>query len=524
MSAVLTVAVAIVAIMSVAAWGNTAAKTAGTYRCAYSNTITTWDPSASFSTETSYLANMYEPLIWATYPGYKKQYVPCLATSWTKSKNGLVWTFNLRKGVTFHDGTKFTSAAVKYSLNRTKNTPAGAGYLLAPIKSITPMGLYKVKITLSYAAGLERILSANYGMWMFSPKTSTWKNWDSTPKEDGTGPWVLTSYKANDTITFKRYAKYWGGWNSHQFNNVVVKIVADATTQQQMLTSGAIDYQTVVNRDQVKSLSKNKNINVYKIKTWYNYLMFFNTKRAPLNKVAVRQALSYAVPYKDIITVGAGGYGVQSRGPVPTGLWPNGKAKLPQYTYNLKKADQMLTAAGYPKSKRGSIKLTLTYAAENTLEKAFCPLIKESFQKLGVKVTISALLWNTQYAKGIGSAANRQDLFVVLWWPTPDGYDNLTSLFQTEKTAAWNFAYWYNKAYDKLTAKAYKLNATNPAGAQALFTTAQKQLITQAPAAYLFDSMTVVAALKNIKFVYKGGLGAGNANYSMVQFWYYATK
>jgi peptide/nickel transport system substrate-binding protein len=292
-----------------------------------------------------------------------------------------------------------------------------------------------------------------------------------------------------------------------------------------MLTSGAVDYQTVVNRDQVKSLSKNKNVKVYKIKTWYNYLMFFNTQKAPLNKVAVRQALSYAVPYKDVIKIGAGGYAVQSRGPVPMGLWPNGtKTKLPQYSYNLKKADQMLTAAGYPKSKRGSIKMTLTYAAENTLEKAFCPLIKESFKKLGISVSVSALLWNSQYAKAVGPASNRQDLFVILWWPTPDGYDNLTSLFQTEKTPAWNFAYWYNKAYDNLVLKAYKLNATNPKAAQALFTTAQKTNISQAPAAYLFDSMTIVAALKNIKFVYKGGLGAGNANYPMVQFWYYTGK
>ena len=447
LSAALVVAIAVVATMSVAAWGSKStakASGAGVYSVALTSTVTTWDPSASFSTEATYMANMYEPLIYTAEPGNKKHYIPCLATSWTKSKNGLVWIFNLRHGVTFHDGTPFNSAAVKYSLLRTKATTGGAGYLLAPIKSITPMGTYQVKITLSYAAGLERILGANYGMWMFSPKTASIKNWDSTPKEDGTGPWVLKSYKAGDSLLFERYAKYWGGWKSNQFNDVAVQIVADATTQQQMLTSGSVDFMDMVNPDQVKSLSKNKNVKVYKILTWDNYLMFFNTQRAPLNNVAVRQALSYAVPYKDIITIGMSGYASQARGPVPVGLWPNDTGKkLPQYTYNLTKADKMLTAAGYPKAKRGKIKLTMTYASENTAEKAFTPLIKASFKKIGISVDPTPLLWNTQYAKGIGSAANRQDLFVVLWWPTPDGYDNLTTLFQTEKKPAWNFAYWY---------------------------------------------------------------------------------
>jgi len=524
LSAIFVVAIAIVAIMSVAAWGSKSkatASSAGTFRGDYTATVTTWDPSASFSTEVAYMANMYEPLLYSAAPGSIKEFWPGLATSWSRTKDGLHWTFNLRKKVTFHDGTAFTAAAVKYSLERTKKLNFAPAYLLAPIKKIVILNKYKVRFDLSYAAGLDRILAGSSAAWIFSPKTATWKNWDSSAKEDGTGPWVLTSYKPNDTIKFKRYAKWWGGWKKSQFSNIVVKIVSDGTTQQQDLTSGGTDYQTMVNRDQVKTLKKNKNVHVYVVKTWYNYIMAFNCKRAPLSNVAVRKALSYAVPYKSIITVGAGGYATQAKGPVPVGLWPNAKGKLPQYTYDLKKADKMLTAAGYPKAKRGKFNLKLTYAAENTFEKAFVPLIKGSFKKLGIKVTVNALLWNQQYSNAIGSPSKRQDLFVVLWWPTlPDGHDNLISLFQSEKTAAWNFSYWYNKTYDKTLAKAYKLSATSTKSSQKAYTTAMTQLVTQAPAAYLFDSKTVVAYLKNIKIAW----GAGNANYPTVLFWKYVGK
>ncbi len=66
------------------------------------------------------MANLYEPLIYANPPGSAEPFSPALATSWEVSKDGLEWTFHLRQGVTFHDGTPFNAAAVKYSIDRTQ--------------------------------------------------------------------------------------------------------------------------------------------------------------------------------------------------------------------------------------------------------------------------------------------------------------------------------------------------------------------------------------------------------------------
>jgi peptide/nickel transport system substrate-binding protein len=490
-------------------------------RLAYTSTVTTWDPSVSFSTEVVYMANVYEPLMYANPPGSAEPFTPALATSWEVSKDGLEWTFHLRQGVTFHDGTPFNAAAVKYSIDRTKKINLGAAYLWAPVKEVQVVDDSTVKIILSYPVALDRIAAASSGSWIFSPATASKSSkWWDAGHEDGTGPWILQSYKPNQELVLVRNTKWWGTWNDNQYQKVVVEVISEAGTQQQELQAGQIDFAGLVARDQVSALQSDPNIDVVKGPSWDTYLMFFNTQHKPLDNMKVRQALSYAVPYQDIITVGANGLGTQAKGPVPVGLWPNAQGNVPQYTTDLAKAKQLLAEAGYA---NGGFTLNLTYASENVLEGAFAPLIKESFAKIGVKVNIQKLLWNQQWAKAKGPAAQRQDMLCLLWWPSlPDGYDNLNSMFRPEATPAWNLAYWYNSEFDKMLTEAYKFSAV-PTGleqSQQLYNQAQSMLVDQAPAAYLFDAQYVVAKLKTIKL----DSMAMNANYPQVLFWTHVTR
>jgi peptide/nickel transport system substrate-binding protein len=515
-------AAALLAVTAVAGCGGSSgggtaaspAAKADIFRAAYSSTVTTWDPSASFSTEVVYLANLYEPLIYANPPGSAEPFSPALSTSWEVSDDGLEWTFKLREGVTFHDGTPFTAEAVKYSIDRTKKLNLGAAYIWAPVKEVVVVDDYTVKFVLSYPTALDRIAAASSGSWIFSPATEgkDQKWWDEG-NEAGTGPWVMESYKPNEELVFVRNTKWWGEWQDNQFQKIVIKIVAEAGTQRQMLEAAEVDYIGLVARDQVDAMAANSAIDIVRAQTWNNYLMFFNTQKPPLDDVKVRQALSYAVPYEDLITVGANGLGQPSKGPVPVGLWPNAAGDLSEYTYDIEKAKQLLAEAGYPD---GGFKLTLTHASENPLEQRFAPLIKESFAKVGVEVSVQPLLWNQQWEKAKGPAAKRQDLFVLLWWPSyPDGYDNLYSMFTTEAEPAWNLGYWYNEDYDATLDEAHKLSATDVTQSQGLYTQVQTTLIDDAPAAYLFDAEGVTAKLKTIKL----SDTAINPNYPQVVFW-----
>jgi peptide/nickel transport system substrate-binding protein len=485
-------------------------------------TFTTWDPIASFSTEAAYMGNMYEQLLRANPPGSAEKYTPLLATSWEVSTDGLTWTFHLRPNVKFHDGEPLTADAVKQSIDAAKDH-AGASFIWLPLDDVEVVDPLTVKFVLSYSAPLDLIASSLYGAWIISPKAlaafAADKTYWDAGVEDGTGPYMLESYTPDKEIVFTKNPDYWGGWNPGQFDKVVVEIVGDPVTQQQMLEGGQVDLVTRMPVENYAAFKTNPAYTYYAEQTLFNYTAFFNTLRPPLDKPAVRQALSYAIPYQDIITVGATGLATQSRGPVPQGVWP-WSDKVNQYTYDINKAQQLLAAAGYPK---GGFSLKLTYASENDIEAAFAPLIKDSFAKIGVTVTIEPILFSQQWEQAKSDPAKAQDIFLLLYWPTYSdaGSDNMWSMFYGTadsphlNVTAFNLSYWFDAQYNALLDTAIADTVTDPATSQAKYIDAGNLLVDQAPAAYLMDAQApfvIPTYIQGFKY---------NLNYPFTYYFYY---
>jgi peptide/nickel transport system substrate-binding protein len=143
-----------------------------------------------------------------------------------------------------------------------------------------------------------------------------------------------------------------------------------------------------------------------------------------------------------------------------------------------------MAEAGFPNGIKE--KIVYTYAAENQVEKAFSPLIKEALAKIGLDVEIRPMIWNAQWDLMKGGAEKAQHMAALLWWPTfSDPYDTLYSLWHSEEKPFFNFAYYKNPKYDKLIDKAYI--TPDAASAKALYAQAQKILVEEAPSIYLFD-------------------------------------
>ena len=124
-----TIAAATAIALLAASFGaaaSAAEETKQVFSAAYATSFPDLDPSTSSSNENAILANVYEPLVWYRVNENGEGYLePALATAWSPSDDGLEWTFSLRQGVTFHDGTPFTSEAVKYSIERTMRIGGG---------------------------------------------------------------------------------------------------------------------------------------------------------------------------------------------------------------------------------------------------------------------------------------------------------------------------------------------------------------------------------------------------------------
>ncbi len=485
--------------------------------------VTTWDPVLSFSTEAAYMANVYEQLLRINPPGSAQKFTPLLAQSWDASADGLTWTFHLRQGVKFHDGETMNAAAVKKSIDAERDH-AGASFIWAPVKSVDVVDDYTVKFTLSYAAPLDLIASSLYGAWIVSPKAldavaANPKYYDSGV-DGGTGPYTIQSYTPDQQIVFSRFDDYWGGWKPGQYDKVLVNIVPEATTQEQMLSGGQVDLAERIPPQDLGNFQNNPNFTVDTEPSFFNYVGFFNTLHKPLDDPKVRQALSYAIPYGDIIKIGAQGLGTQSRGPVPQGVFP-WSPDVNQYTYDLAKAKQLLSDAGHP---NGGFSINLTYASENDSEAAFAPLIKDSFSQIGVNVTLTPMPFNQQWELAKGDIAKQQDMFLLLYWPTYSdaGSDNLWSMFYGTgdkppylNATNFNLSYWKNDDYNKLLDTAIGEEVTNPTDSQAQFVKAMNLLVDQAPGVFFYDTKAAFVIPKSIAgFKY-------NLNYPFVYYFFY---
>jgi peptide/nickel transport system substrate-binding protein len=485
-------------------------------RIALTANFTTWDPVKSFSTEAAYMANMYEQLLRINPPGAAEKFTPLLAESWESSADGLTWTFHLRQGVTFHDGEIMNANAVKLSIEAAKDH-GGASFIWLPLATIEATDDYTVVFNLKYSAPVDLIASSLYGAWIVSPKAleavAADETYFETGKEAGTGPYMLDSYTPDQEVVFKKFDNYWSGWQPDNYDIVLCQIVPEATTQQQLLEGGEIDLAGSIPTQNLDSFRTNPDYTVFDEKSFFNYVGFFNTLRPPLDNPLVRQALSYAIPYQDIIDISVTGLGTQSRGPVPEGVWP-WSDKVMQYTYDLNAARDLLKQAGY---ENGGFSLRLTYASENTAETLFAPLIKDSFAQIGVDVSIEPMLFNQQWELSKTDPANAQDMFLLLYWPTYSdaGSDNLWSMFYYTESPFFNLSYWNNPDYNGLLDQAIASTVTDPTTSQQLYIDAMNLLVDQAPGVFFFDTKADYVIPNHIAgFQY-------NLNYPFTPFWFY---
>ncbi|MEJ1088482.1 ABC transporter substrate-binding protein [Microbacterium sp. Mu-80] len=484
----------------------------GILTVAASAAVTTWDPVSSFSTEALYMGNLYEPLLWKNPEGAAEEFTPAIAEKWETSEDGLTWTFTIRDGVTFHDGETVDAAAVVASIEAARER-AGASFIWAPLDSVEATDDLTVVMHLKYSAPMDLVAASTYGAWIVSPKAleaaAQDEKYFEAGVDAGTGPYVLDSYEPGSKVVLKAYEDYWNDDKAPNYDIVDISITPDAVTAQQMLTAGEVDFATTVPLENVESVAEQTGATVRTANSPFNYLGYFNTLRAPLDDPAVRQALSYAVPYQDLIDVGVQGFGTQAHGPVPKGIFPYSDS-VPQYTYDLERAKELLAEAGHP----DGFTLTLSYASENPAEARFVPLIKDSFAKIGVDVEVTAELFNQQWEKAKADPQNAQDIFIVYYWPTYSdaGSDNLYSLFHSSEEPFFNLSYWNNPEYDALIENAGTLTGSDRDAAQAEYEKAMGMLYDQAPGLYLFDAQVVTVVPEDLK------IGQFNENYPFTTF------
>jgi peptide/nickel transport system substrate-binding protein len=160
--------------------------------------------------------------------------------------------------------------------------------------------------------------------------------------------------------------------------------------------------------------------------------------------------------------------------------------------------------------------MEITYAAENQHEAAFAPLLQEAYGQLGVNVTLTPMPFNQQWDRAKGDPEGRQDMFLLLYWPTYSdaGSDNLYSLFHSSEAPFFNLSYWADEEYDGLIDKAGGETGVDRPAAQATYEEAMARLVDQSPGIFFYDTI-FAAPIPNTIAGYQY-----NLNYPFAQFFY----
>ena len=428
---------------------------------------------------------------------------PVLATSWSSNSTADVWTFKIRQGVKFHDGSPLTADDVVYTykLQTGPGKNSALGGVLAPA-GVVKVDDYTVAFHLEAPNGNFPYLtsSENYNM-IIIPNNYDPTKWQSSFV--GTGPFVLSSYTPKVGANFTRNESYWGTKalpSQTQFtfyDTQPPSILA--------LTGGTIDVLGQFSVTGGEALL-NGSYNVIKLKASTHRELSMRCDQAPFTDPRVRQAIALTLNRPQIVTAlfkGAADVGNDS--PFWSGF-ASTDTSIAQRTQNISQAKSLLAAAGHPNG------FTTTLVTENTQEiPAFAQIVAQSAAAIGVKINLNV----EQQSKYLGNYEfGTSDWLDGTMSLVDYGHRSVPNLFlgaplQTintkTSTGVWNAAHFSNSQYDKLSAQ--YVAALDLSTQRSIAGQIQTLLLNETPIIYAYFYNYLTATAMGVTGVYPTAIG-----------------
>jgi len=414
--------------------------------------------------------NIYEALVF--YKDESTDLEPGLAESWKISPDGKAYTFKLRKGVKFHDGTPFNADAVVFSIGRMmkeRNVKFhGKGWDI-PAQERTPeywvsmemddtvgaieaTGEYEVVLKLKR---VEAPFLANMGMDfanIISP-TAFLKN----PKEFlrnpvGTGPFTFVKWVKDDQIILEKNKGYWDKSAGPYLDKVVFRSIPENSVRFLELKAGSIHACQFPNPADIQLAQQDKNIKLVSQPGMnIGYLSFNHTKEPWKSNLHLRRAIAHAINRKAIVDNLYQGMGQVAKNPIPPTMWGYNE-QIPGFKYDVEMAKAELAKAGFPEGK-GLPEITLW---SMPVPRPYNPdgmkigvAMAADLSKIGINVRIVTYEWGT-YLKRQREQPEDMDLFQLGWTGDNGDPDNFLAVLFDGLASSSVRTQWHNEQYHKL--------------------------------------------------------------------------
>ena len=415
--------------------------------------------------------------------------LPALATSWKQTAPDR-WEFKLRHGVTFSNGDPFTSADVKFTVEKVMD-PALKSQKLDRVKMIkevlTPDPYTVVYVTKSPSALMPgrpfdlRIVDGKF-----------WQAHGDAYMADhpmGTGPYVLKEWKKDDHVTLVARQGYWGG--DAAIKTVIFKPIPESASRVAAIQTGETDIITNVPAQNADQIATGKLTKLGTVRSDRVLFIAFNTQKpGPQDNVYFRQAVNYAVDVNGIVKTVLGGHGYPLRnGPLPPSFFGY-DPKVPAYTYDPAKAKELLKKAGV------TLPMNITLwspSGRYNMDKQIAEAVAGQLQAVGINASVQTQEW-TNYVGAI-SHKDLQPVYELGWGnDTFDADGTLLPLF----TTSYPISTWGTPETDKEISDA--VFELDPKKRQATYDKILATIHEQAPWLFLFEYQDLYGINKRVDF------------------------
>ncbi|MDB5077194.1 MAG: ABC-type dipeptide transport system, periplasmic component [Chloroflexi bacterium] len=465
----------------------------------------TLDPQKTGTAVTSSIAAYFGDTLVALSP--KNQIVPDLAKSWTVSKDGLTYAFNLRQDVSFQDGTPLNAAAYVATFKRLLDPATKAAVELGQLPSIaavTETGKYSfsIKIKAPSAFFLYNLSDSNFQP--LSPTALKSEGAGFGRKPVSTGPWQVQSWTTGQQIVLVKNPNYkWGPSFVHHgpanIDKLVFRVLLNAASATAAFQNGEVDQLLLDSASVARIQSAGK----YQILKQLNpgvRELELNVTQPPFDDIRVRKALNYAINKDAVVKVAINGLGVPVYGvlsPAMYGYWPGIKSY--GYSYNPQKALALLAQAGYTKNSSGQLAkngkpLSFTLLSNPIpFFKLASLVIQDQLKQIGITVNIET----QQFATEIASIHKGTAQADVMGYNYPHPGIFYIWFHSSQQHAGFNDSFY---ADPKLDALIVKMQSTvDTAARNALVVQLEKTVSDQALWVPLFDEYVYTAFQPRVK-------------------------
>ena len=404
------------------------------------------------------LMNVYDGLV--RYKDGTLETEPALAKSWAISDDGKTYSFKLRDGIKFHDGSPLTADAVKFNFDRMLDDkhpyhdtgPFPLSFFFSAVDSVTAKDKLTVEFKLKdpYAPFLSN-LAYPTGL-IVSPEAVKKYGKDFGRHPSGTGAYRFAEWESNSKVVVTRNEDYWDGAPS--LEAAIFRPITDANTRVAEMLSGGIDMMVEVPPDNVATFQSDAAFTVHEQAGPHVWFLILNAKEGPFSDKRVRQAINYAIDKKALVENVLQGTAAIAAGPTPPAFSWAYNDSLQPYPYDPDKARKLIKESGQDGAE---LTFYVTEGGSGMLDPVpMGAAIQADLAKVGLKVKIETYEWNTFLGKVNPGLEGKADMAEMAWMTNdPD-----TLPYLALRTGAWpdkggfNSGYYSNKMVDELLEKA----------------------------------------------------------------------